>query len=515
LTNPSPSVRLMVCAIRVQLSGRLWAPVTIMITPRDDGWAATEVPRAEHLIEDGGKDDVQHGAAILRYLDTEAAAQAVAAHYDVIEAAGGDGFGALCGSAHLAAVLPSFEARVDRGEALDGRFLGLLATLRLLVDLPPVPGDYAVRQVRTKAIEADYDARWQAALLKQPASVARLGTELARLGQYSGPAFERATADDLAAHPAEAAAAFLEASLTRQRDLLGSSTWPLLNRPWIVPVLRAAYANWYYTPQYAPPDVGEPALGRLFEMEPAEGRKLMLEEMRTGAHEVSYEVLAVLPDPVLPELDQALGTRYLRTDLAGPLRDRDRTTTGWLITRYGSPALLPLALAQAAVPASCSVGATMLAYLLKHDPVEGLKYFDPTVPWPTRGCVAPPLDEIATHYWDASVERAAIEALASDNPAWVNHAAYAFERHASSTGKQRLLDRLATWSHEWKGRASEIHPTGFNGMASIEGSLVGALVADGAFELTPDDFARMRDWCVTDACRRTVDNRAPKIKVPQ
>ena len=97
----------------------------------------------------------------------------------------------------------------------------------------------------------------------------------------------------------------------------------------------------------------------------------------------------------------------------------------------------------------------------------------------------------------------------------MSQAAYAFQRHASTTGKQRLLDRLATWSHEWKGQASEIRPTGFNGMAPIEGSLVGALVADGAFELIPDDFTRLRNLCVTDACRRTVDDRAHPIKVPQ
>jgi hypothetical protein len=233
-------------------------------------------------------------------------------------------------------------------------------------------------------------------------------------------------------------------------------------------------------------------LTRLYELAPDEGRRLILEEIRTGAHAIRYDTLAALPDASLPELDAALEARY---SSARPpaMRLQDHGTTAWLMARYGSPRLLPFVTGLIArAMQGCDVEGALIAYLLKHDPSAAMKRLDPGFDRTARNTCVAPLPSVAAHYWDAGVESAAIAQLRSDDVRQVMDAAQVLGSHGSNAAKQPLLDRLTKWSAEWRARAAEWVPAGPSKSVSselIENSVVNALFRDKRIELTKDEAA--------------------------
>jgi hypothetical protein len=313
--------------------------------------------------------------------------------------------------------MKQMDARVDDDAKVDANFLVTLTRLRVLQEMPPAPGDGNARFERQKVVQAEYEARWRAAVERQPVSAATLGAELERFGANPSTELRQQIAADLERHPAEAAEAFVALRPQTQELLLSTGFgWPYVNRPWILPALRQMYVAWHSSPlQNGFPGVGDFVLRRLYELVPDEGRRSILEEIRTGEHGITYDELAILPGAELPELDTALQARFSsapKADFAATLVERG--TTAWLIARYGTANLLPFVAGLLARPLpSCVVEGGLVAYLLKHDPAAAMKRLDPSF---DRGgpaiCVAP-LTAVAAHYWDDRVESAAIAQLAN------------------------------------------------------------------------------------------------------
>jgi hypothetical protein len=497
------------------------APVDLTIAPMDDAWAAAEVGRASTLIGRGDTPDVRHGAAMLRYLGTQAAALALVERYDIIAKANvGEVTAGLISSSYRAFIISQMEGRVDQGGSLDASFLNTLTELRVLLELPATPGNAVARRERTPVVQAEYDARWRAAIARHPVTAATLGAELARFQTNPSVELQQQIASDLEQHPAQAAEAFVALPPNTLEFVLQSATvWPYLSRPWVVTPLRQVYAQSHGrgNPGGLPTGPGDPALRRLYELVPDEGRRSILEEIRTGEHGISYSALAILPEAELPELDTALQARYSsapKTDFGATLGDRG--TTAWLMARYGSASLLPFVTGLLARPLpSCVVEGGLVAYLLKHDPAAAMKRLDPTFDRTAPATCVAPLTAVADHYWDDRVESVALAQLMVADVRNVIDAAQLLGSHGSSAVKQPLIDRLATWSAEWQGRASELVDLG-PGVAyppqAIENNLVNALFHNERFALTKDDVANMRTLCLTDQCRTDVDMGARSIK---
>ncbi|MEO7191351.1 MAG: hypothetical protein ABI051_09875 [Vicinamibacterales bacterium] len=490
----------------------LSTPVDLTIVPTDESWAASETERARSLIDRAGSEQIHEGARILRYLGTEAAAAALVDRYDAtanvdLEAV----IAGLVLSPHRAAAMARMEARLDLGVDLHRTFISTLARLRVLQEIPPTPTNAAGRTERTKIIESQYEMRWRDAVAMHPANAATLGAELQRLQSNPSPAI----AEDLERQAPEAAAAFVALTPAAQQRLLENDrTWQDLNRPWIVPALREAYAHWRGTAnQNSFPGAGDLILKRLYERDPAAGRLLILEEIRTGAHQIRYDALAALPDPQLPEFDSALQSRY---DLP-PTPDRlnDRGTTAWLIARYGSAGLQPFVVRLLAEPVpGCLVEAGLIAYLFKHDAPAAMARLDPArARTLTDGCVTPPLAQLAARYWDDNVESAALAQLMTLDSA--SSAASVLGTYGSAAAKQPLLNRLTMWSSEWRNRAADLvrpGPPTSTSPAMIENSITNALFDNPRFKPTKEDADRIRALCVTDSCRTNVELRLRLVR---
>jgi hypothetical protein len=480
-------------------------PIDITITPFDDSWAASETRAAINLIDTGGTENLKHGAALLRYLDTEAAATALLDRYDVIGRTNGwDIHAALVASSRRRFLISRMEARVDTGDALDATFISTLARLRALAEIPPAPGNANVRRDRMTAVQAEYDARWRAALAKKPATAATMGAELTRLQATADPEIRQRIADDLAQHPAEAVEGFVALSSNTQWLLLNyTATWSYLNRPWILPALRRVFANWNGGSPGS--SAGDLALTRLYELAPEEGRRLILEEIRTGDRQIGYDALAILPEAELSELDPVLEARYLRQ------RGGVSGTIAWLIARYGSSKLIPFVnrTFEQQDP-GCLAEGGLIAYLLKHDPEPALKRLDANQTRPPSACSAP-LRAVTAHYWDDRVEAAAIAQLDAPAADDVVDAAQILGARGSRMAKEPVLNRLIKWSAEWQGRAGELADFRRGSMSPqrIENFLVNALMQNKQFSLTSDEVSKIRSLCVTAQCQTNVDAQSP------
>jgi hypothetical protein len=495
-------------------------PVHLTIMPIDDAWANDEVIRAIDLI---GRDDaanVRRGAAILRYLGTESAARALVDHFDEIaKVDSGEVSAGLISSPHREEIVQQMEAKLDQGATFDPSFVSTLTRLRVLRDIPPTSSNLAARRDRTSVVEAEYEARWHAALSRRPATAATLSAELMSLGTNPSAELEQQVAHDLEQHPAEAVQAVLEAPSNVETEILQSPvTWSALDRPWILAALRPLYANAHGdVHQNSFPGLGDVVLRRLAEVAPEEGRRLILEEIRSGQHAIRYDVLASLPDVALPELDDALQARYSSASATDPVaRDQDRGTTAWLIGRYASADLLPFVRTVLSRPLpGCDVEGGLVVYLLKYDAIAGEERLSPGFDRSGRAVCVAPLTAVAAHYWDDRVESAAVQTLESTDIAQVIGAAQLLGGHGSSAAKRPLLERLKSWSAEWHGRAAELITRGPSQSYlpdAIENNVVNALFENERFALTKEDVVAIRGLCVTDQCRTNVDARARALK---
>lgn len=498
------------------------APFELTIGPMDDGWAMAEVARASGLIDGGNGSDVSQGAAILRYLGTEAAALALIDRYDAIARVSSDHLvKGVISSAHRDLIIQRMEARVDEGEGLDASFLTTLTRLRVLRDLPLTAADHDRRREQTTKVQAEYDARWRAATARIPVSAVTLGAELVRLQTNPSAELRRQIAADLEQHSAEAVEAFLALPPHTQAGLLQSADiWADLDRSWMLPALRQLYAAWRGSAtQNDTSGLGDVALRRLYGMAPDEGRQLIVQEIQTGAHRIRYDALAILPDAQLSALDSALQGRYSSAPAIGLEALVEQGTTAWLMARYASANLRPFVTERLAGPLpGCIVEAGLIAYLLKHEPVAALQRLDPGRDRsPGTGCVIPPLFQLAARYWDARLESAVIEQLAATDVSRVADAAQVLGLRGSIGAKRPLIERLAQWSAEWHGRAAEWMDAGPGAPAltsprRIENSLSNALFQNQQFRLTGEDVSTIRRLCITDDCRTNVDVRAHVLR---
>ena len=477
------------------------SPLTLRIETPTPEWSAAEVARAVAALEGRGPGTAREGAAILRHLGTKDAALALVSHYGVGEDARVDWLAGLVASPHRAEIVEAMESRLYAGDPPPPGLLRELALLRSFLDLPG--SSYEARLERQKAAECDYARRALEGLGRGTPSTEELKAALAALEELLEPPSETSLPALLGAHPSTAREAFLALPRPTQALLLGYR-WSSIAGPWILPALEVVYDKWRGDSRF--PGVGDAALRRIAETDPARGRSLAIDEIRTGDHGLAPQTLTSLLGESVPDLDQALGERY-RTART----EEGQAATMELIARYGSARLLALVRVEIDRDPSCPLEAAAIAYLLEHDPAPALRRLQPAFDR-RSGCVVPPWTEIAPLHWDQAVEAAAIAHVQGESPRLVSEAAQALAAYGSARAKGPLLERLARWNEEWRGRAAELAalvagPTALDSPVVVENLLVNALLDSRAFSLTKEEAERVRELCLTRACRDNVDAR--------
>ncbi len=477
-------------------------PVALRIEPVAPDWAAAEAARAVADVESGRPERLRHGVLTLRHLGTREAALALVSHYGA-----GDGSSrfdvsaGLVASPHRADIVEAMEARIDAGERLPAGFVRDLALLRSLLEGSHGTAGVGERFDRRRALECDATRRWIERIAGRGASAEGLGAALAAQSEPPDPECETGLGALLAGHPAAAREAFLALPATTQRVLL-EYRWETVGGPWVHPALAALYEKWAGDSRLA--GAGDIALRRMIETDPAQGRSLLFEEIRTGAHGLAPDTLLSLADGPLPGLDDVLRERYQAAS-----SDGRRAASMWLVARFGSAALAPFVRGELERHPPCELEAAAISYFLEYDPPTALGRlqpdFDRTGP---RMCVVPPWVQLAPRHWNASVENAAIAHLRASDVRLAFDAVQILGTYGSARVKAPLLECFVRWEAAWHGREKELDgPPAPDSPAILENALVNALFENPRVVLTAADGRRIRGLCVTEPCRQDVDAR--------
>jgi len=307
----------------------------------------------------------------------------------------------------------------------------------------------------------------------------------------------------------EIAAHFLELPIFDQSMTL-YNRWENIASPAMIPVLKRLYAN---------PGPGSNdqfiafVLNHLYQLDPAEGRALILAEMKRPHPRLDLRFVRLLPDKEIPELDDPLAENLE----AG---NGDEDTILQLIGRYATPAIFPRVLAAEEtriVHVPCEGQAAFLAYAFKSDSVRGAALLDECVT-ANNPCAATALARVLSRPMTPEIQRLAIMRLGDSYPPVAAAAATALGLYGSVETEQLLWDRMEKWHATWAGRANEL-PGGSgipneNGLeTTLEQSLIDALGAGQAWFAGPGELARLSRLCVSTVGCQKVNDIASQAEV--
>jgi hypothetical protein len=313
----------------------------------------------------------------------------------------------------------------------------------------------------------------------------------------------------------EIAVIFTELPISEQSMLL-YTRWENIASPAMIPVLKRLYEN---PPRGSNEHFIAFVLDDLYRLDPAEGRALILTEMKRPDPRLDLRFVRLLPDKDIAELDNPL----VENLEAG---NGDEDTILQLIGRYATPAIFPRVLAieeRRAEHLSCDAHAAFLIYAVRSDPTRGATMLDEGLTG-HKGCSLVALSEVASRQMTPEIEQLAIAHLNDSDPQVAASVAATLGRNGSVEVEQPLWDRLGKWHARWAGQANEL-PNGSGGAlqngleTTLESSLIEALGSGEAWFAGPDELGRLARLCVsTGGCQRVQEiargaTAAPNINV--
>ena len=408
-------------------------PLLLTVLPAVPEEVDREAREAAHLIDSSSDEEMRRAAAkVLRFLGTEQAAREMAARFGLFEAGSTNfelNFG-LIGSPHRELVISLLQdAIADPKRPIDVTFVRTLSLLR-----SKRAGE------RTDAEQQRVLEMLSEALPGKGAAAKALSVETLQQLSWSqsgepDPVLLREVFPDL---PPD-----------RQQHLL-DHYWLRFADPSMGAHLSRLVSD---------PSTGEPlrhaAVKRLLELDPAEGRALVLEEIvrdKPLLSDWALDLLRSLPDDSLPEVDRVMGAR-----LAGPyVSDRDM----YLVERYATGALadrVEAALAKAGDNATEGMFVASIAYLLRVRPERGEQMLREGLSTPqqrrTRARLLRAVGDLQPH---PCVEALAIGLLDDPSPSVAAEAAGALAAHGGVAAKEALWASLQRFHDAWAPRRADL-----------------------------------------------------------
>jgi hypothetical protein len=404
----------------------------------DPPWVEEQLRIARAAMDAAGQDpghslDAKHAARTLRFLNTEASTRALARRFQGLDSQpfGWDLMFGLFSSPYREAALSELHKAIAAPDhPISGSFLGTLARLELAgeIQLPKYdPANPAPYQDASKALE-----QRQRDLL-----TAATKETLAHLRAKVGRA-RAITLDALVASPEAASDPALRDRLRNELvaswdDLPGYARkelieyrWPVIAGRDMLPILHAMYES---APRTAGSELRAISLRRIYELDPVEGRLLILREMRQTTEAVGISVLGMLPDAALPEIEDPILTRMEQHNESSVDFD--------LIARYATARILPRIkqlYESEEGKWACAPQSAMLRYFLKFDPRYGVERLKRALAARQEtGCYRALFEPLGPYLARPDVKAIAVGALDDPDPEVVRGAAEALRRYAASS----------------------------------------------------------------------------------
>lgn len=412
-------------------------------------------------------------AAVLRFLGTRDAAVALVRLYETVPSGLTDIHAGLWASPHRAEVLTSILEEMKDPDIPIGRWLDKATQLAVAAKVGPRlsanprVGDPAWRQ------------RWSAAYPEASAAVraAAANSVAARTGRSRALAELTIYRSEIARHDPSA----LPILRRIFPDLPPESQMELFGHPNLFSV-----KEWQQVARSiatVPGSFRGIATVRFYELDPTAARTIILDRLRNGDYDEKSHELLILPDTLLPELDDALVTTYEQ-------RTRIGLEAGRLLARYGSPAALGRLRAHYERSPHCGPVLTYFfrvaaAYAWQQLAMRGGTIdcvgYDPLLPM------------------SQGLEDAAIRLLRSPDRNQRVDAATLLEYAKSARAKKPLMD-------VWK--VAQRVPE----RAAEAATFWRVLTTSNGWVLTPREFDELRTACRTEGCRLAVSHARQRLQ---
>jgi hypothetical protein len=520
ITNPSlPPIRLQVEPGRPSpaVSNRL----ELRIIPARPEWRAAEMAsiRARLNRTDQAQDlwTAQEDARReLRYLFTREAALEMlnrfrtdsAFHYYL----------GLLTSPFRAEMSAELEQRIVRPDwPLDTWHVECLDQMWSMATYPrPVPYSQTMSETQRKAFERENRPRMEGRMKYEDALLARVVASLDRKqGAAAGrtvytligysrrypdrpvPAWRRTVAEFARRH--------FELFDTASRNLLLGESWRDIRSPLLAPVLERDLAA---DPRFE--DRGM-LLERLTGIDPDRARRIVLDRLRRGAWDFEYGITRALPESMPPEIDGLIADAYEHSQ---PVET--------LIARYGGPAILPKIRAQyerrteqrnaGGVRQECL--SPLHFYFLRVAPEYGRNEIERMLATPSS-CLdlGWAIRELGPWAYSPALEQLAVSLLTHPSVPVKRGAAAVLGWYGSPEAKAPLWSAIEYWHNWWKGRADELKNGANEENVQLERALRTALASAAGWLLTPGEWSRLTNLCVTDWCASEVNEWRQRASV--
>jgi hypothetical protein len=395
-------------------------------------------------------------------------------------------------------------------------FLDTLARLKAWTEVPlvgsfpqdaaaqPAWRDAAQRQFqRQTAVARELESQLAAALERKAGSAKAISLRTVVFAAWpdSIPASQRAAMAEL----------FFDLPSDLQQELLGYQ-WKRISGPAMIPVLRKIY-DAIPDAAYQAPALAASAVERLYRLDPAQGRALILAEMARPVPRFPFSTLSILPDATIPDMDAKLSANLDQgSGLAVP------GTPAELIARYASDRILDSVKAyyaridaqmrarpgmvespprRLATPA-CSP--PLYAYFLRTDPPYGEKLLRGVMAersFEMGRCWMRAIGETARYFVNPRWESVALDGLNDSTVQVKIDAVKALGQYGSPAAEARLLESFRFFHEWWKDKPAEINDEN----RQLEQAYMRTLSQARNWIATPDDLSRASAFCITGGCR--------------
>jgi hypothetical protein len=480
------------------------------IVADDETWNAKKLETIVATLNKKNYSSSEHHQACteLRFLGTRAAVPEMVARFDGSDPqCNGSYYLGLIGSPHRDLVITWMEkALVATDHPVATNFVSVLSLLGLVRTLGNVENrieDWELKNRTREQVTLSYLQQLVAAIPKKK-ETARAISLLTVLDNHHLLAKNGVNLVSLIAGVPEV---FFKLSMNDQSRLL-KYQWQPLATDAMTPVLLKAYSQPKQVNEgYELRELRTIALRRLYELSPIEGRRLILEEIKTPTRKVAYETLTILDDKEMPELDQMFLERLESSE--------DYVTVLALLQRYASRAILPQVrkLYESKPPGSwmCDSQSKFLAYILRVDPETGGTLLEAAIAARGKGltkCYTSALRDVSQLEMNSAVESVALKVLGDSDSEMVAQATNILREHGTPQIELKLWSRLERWNEENSSNAAQLKKQRRNSPlddnTKIEQELVQALGAGKNWILDHKKLKRLESLCLTDRCRDAV-----------
>ena len=303
-----------------------------------------------------------------------------------------------------------------------------------------------------------------------------------------------------------------EALSTYDREYLLQYQWDTLRDPSLVPALERMLAQNRSPQDY---QVRTAALKRLLDLDKQRARPFVVAELRDVTSFVDLDVLATLEEETLPEADDAL---LAQIRALAPLRTGGESV--WLrqrillAARFASPAVydgLMDVYRESGAKWTAELRGGLLGYFERYNPAQSAPLVVSALAELPPGQEQAFLVELTRSNYNDSIEALLRTRLEESEPYVVGTAAYVLSLHGAESDRTLIEARLARWQKEWGGRVAELDAEGSDAALSAQGmvevNLVSALLLGERWKLTDEESHRLKNSCMTQACKRYYSNR--------